>query len=152
MKPLLVYFKMSFNSNGVDNSKTKIEKQIYWYTPFFGPFRIFVQMAGGFLESRILTFNYSLPTRRALEFSLNRLCVRLQRLFMVPLHHIIDITWIFSKFFYMKSYPEDPASFGCISRRVLKRSSEVWVNTPISALGWRPYRYGDSGGRVSSIY
>ena len=50
--------------------------------------------------------------------------------------------------------PPAPAeeSLGCISRTVRNRFSEVVVRKPISAFGWRPYKYGLSGGRLSSMY
>ena len=40
--------------------------------------------------------------------------------------------------------PPLPDSLGCSSKTVLKSFSEVAVRKPISALGWRPYRWGDS--------
>jgi len=46
--------------------------------------------------------------------------------------------------------PEAPASRGCISNTVRNKFSEVVVRKPISALGCKPYRYGDSRGIISS--
>ena len=45
--------------------------------------------------------------------------------------------------------PLVPPSLGWSSKTVLKSFSEVAVRNPISALGCRPYRTGDSGGRLS---
>ena len=48
--------------------------------------------------------------------------------------------------------PELPASLGCISKTVLNKFSELVVKNPTSAFGCKPYKYGDSGGKLSSIY
>ena len=45
--------------------------------------------------------------------------------------------------------PPLPDSRGCSSKTVLKSFSEVAVRKPISAFGWRPYRWGDSYENIS---
>jgi len=48
--------------------------------------------------------------------------------------------------------PSPPVSLGCISKTVLNNFVAAVVSEDISALGWRPYKTGLSGGRKSSMY